>query len=117
MESKQMDREEILRFAAEQNGPDEREEHYDLTSTDDAYLIGQILCSVMALIKIFVFHKKPYDIFAIQFGAETAYLYRKWKALRMKKHLISMILSGTLFFLTLGCLFTGKDNLEMKKDV
>lgn len=117
MESKQMDREEILRFAAEQNGPDEREEHYDLTSTDDAYLIGQILCSVMALIKIFVFHKKPYDIFAIQFGADTVYLYRKWKAMWKKKFFISAIIYGTLFLLTLGCLFTGKNDIEMKKDI
>ena len=117
MEDKQMDREEILRYAAEQDAPDEREEHYDLTSTDDAYLIGQILCSVIALIKIFVFRKKPYDIFAIQFGAETAYLYKKWKALRRKKHFLAMVVYGILFILTLGCLFAGEDDLVKKNDV
>ncbi len=116
MENKTMERDEILRRAAEQEGPDEREEHYDLTSTDDAYLIGQILCSIMALIKILVFRKKPYDIFAIQFGAETAYLFRKWKALRKKRHIFAMIVYGTLFFITLGCLFTGNDDLTKKKD-
>ncbi len=117
MENRQMEREEILRFAAEQDGPDEREEHYDLTSTDDAYLIGMILCSIMAFTKILLFRKKPYDIFAIQFGSETAYLYRKWKALRKKKHLYSMVISGILFLLTLGCLFIGEDDLDMKKDI
>ena len=117
MENRKMDREEILRRAAEQNGPDEREEHYDLTSTDDAYLIGQILCSVMALIKILVFRKKPYDIFAIQFGSETAFLFRKWKALNEMRCLFAMILSGTLFFFSLGALFKGDEDMTKKNDL
>ncbi len=114
MSKEPMKRDEILRQAAERSEPDEREEQLDLLSTDDAYLGGQIICSILALIKIAVFHKRPYDIFAVQFGAETLYLYKKWKKMRESRFAVIMIFDILLFILSFGCFIKDETDQEKK---
>lgn len=115
MDYKQMDREEILKYAAEQNGPDEREEQMDVTSGDDAYFVGMIVCGMLAIIKILVLRKKPYDIFTVQFASETAYMYKKWKRMRQDKYLFGMAVNAVLFMISLGCFFQYEIDDAVKK--
>ena len=115
MDYKQMDREEILKYAAEQNGPDEREEQMDVTSGDDAYFVGMMVCGMLAIIKILVFRKRPYDIFTVQFASETAYMYKKWKRMRQDKYLLGMAVDAVLFMISLGCFFQYEMDGVVKK--
>ena len=115
MENRHMNRDEILRYAAAQDGPDEREEQMDVTSGDDAYFIGIMACGLIAIIKILFFHKKPYDIFAVEFATETAYMYKKWKRMRQDKHLLAAAINALLFVLSLGCFFQDEMDAATEK--
>ena len=115
MDYKQMDREVILKYAAEQDGPDEREEQMDVSSGDDAYFVGLIVCGLLAIIKTFVFRKRPYDIFAVEFASETAYMYKKWKRMQRDRYLIGMAVNALLFTISLGCFFQYEMDDAVKK--
>jgi hypothetical protein len=116
MDYKKMDREEILKYAAEQDGPDEREEQVDVSSGDDAYFVGLIVCGFLAIIKTLVFRKRPYDIFAVEFASETAYMYKKWKRMRQDKYLLGMAVNAVLFMISLGCFFQYEMDDAVKKN-
>ncbi len=90
-----LSKEEILKRAS--NGDyDEREELIDLNGGDMACLIGMIMCSLIAALKAFVFKSNPYDIFAVQFTAYTAYYFYNYRKLGRKKYLAAFIIMGIL---------------------
>ncbi len=83
-----MTNEEILKCAAESPMPDEREVAMENESDSKALTFSIALCVVLAVVKIFAFKEKPYDLFAIEFLTLAAGRHVVWKRLRKKQDLV-----------------------------